>query len=56
MDGNRTRPGLAWRLPEQSSTILVLNKAGRIQSAKDRQPDARRGQSCHCVGAKPINE
>lgn len=26
---------LAWQLPEQSSTILVLNKYGQIQWAKD---------------------
>lgn len=26
---------MAWRLPEESSTIVVLDKAGRVQWAKD---------------------
>ena len=34
IDGNG-QGRVAWRLPEQSSTILVLNKAGQIQWAKD---------------------
>ena len=34
IDGNG-QGRVAWRLPEESSTILVLNKAGQIQWAKD---------------------
>lgn len=43
---------VAWQLPEQSSTILVLNKAGRIQWAKDGSLTTGRGRSCHCAGAE----
>ncbi|STJ15961.1 transcriptional regulator [Escherichia coli] len=47
---------LPGKLPEQSSTILVLNKAGRIQWGKGRQPDTEEVDHVIALAQKLINE
>ncbi len=47
---------LAWRLPEQSSTILVLNKAGQIQWAKDGSLTPEEVDHVIALAQKLINE
>lgn len=47
---------VAWQLPEQSSTILVLNKAGRIQWAKDGSLTPEEVDHVIALAQKLINE
>ncbi len=47
---------VAWRLPEQSSTILVLNKAGQIQWAKDGSLTPEEVDHVIALAQKLINE
>lgn len=47
---------VAWRLPEQSSTILVLNKDGQIQWAKDGSLTPEEVDHVIALAQKLINE
>lgn len=47
---------VAWLLPEQSSTILVLNKAGQIQWAKDGSLTPEEVDHVIALAQKLINE
>ncbi|EPT0346235.1 YtfJ family protein [Escherichia coli] len=55
IDGNG-QGRVAWRLPEQSSTILVLNKAGQIQWAKDGSLTPEEVDHVIALAQKLINE
>lgn len=55
IDGNGTGR-VARQLPEQSSTILVLNKAGRIQWAKDGSLTPEEVDHVIALAQKLINE
>ncbi len=47
---------VAWQLPEQSSTILVLNKYGQIQWAKDGSLTPEEVDQVIALAQKLINE
>ena len=47
---------VAWQFPEQSSTILVLNKAGQIQWAKDGSLTPEEVDHVIALAQKLINE
>ena len=55
IDGNG-QGRVAWRLLEQSSTILVLNKAGQIQWAKDGSLTPEEVDHVIALAQKLINE
>lgn len=55
IDGNR-QGRVAWHLQEQSSTILVLNKTGQIQWAKDGSLTPEEVDHVIALAQKLINE